>query len=267
MTDTDTTDSEFEHLSLQTIDRCAWLTIERPDQLNSLNRPLLRELNEAISTIDSRDGLRVAAVVGEGRAFIAGADIPTMKRADAAERQSFVELGHEVTANLSGLDIPVVAGVDGFALGGGLEVAIACDIIVASRRAEFGLPETSLGLIPGFGGTQRLARFVGWHRAREMVLTARRVDAAEAHRMGLVARLFDVDVFDNKLDELIDTLTSRAPLATRTAKDVMRRGADQTLEEGLASERDAFVDIIGSEDADEGMSAFLESRDPEFSGS
>jgi enoyl-CoA hydratase len=261
------TDTSFDTLSLDIDDHRASLTIQRPDQLNSLNVDVLRDLDAACEQLAEREALRVLTIEGEGRAFIAGADIPTMKEGDADAREAFVDLGHRVTRNLTRLDVPVVAGVDGFALGGGLEVALACDIVVASRRAEFGLPETSLGLIPGFGGTQRLARFVGWHRAREIVLTARRVDAAEAHQIGLVSRLFDVDTFDDKLDELVQTLASRAPIATRAAKEVMRRGADVGIDEALDGEREVFLNVIDTDDAEEGMAAFLESRTPEFSGS
>lgn len=261
------TQASFNTLSLETDGPRASITIQRPDQLNSLNEETLRELDAACDQLAEDDSLRVVTVEGEGRAFIAGADIPTMKDGDADQRETFVNLGHRVTRNLTRLDVPVVAGVDGFALGGGLEVALACDIVVASRRAEFGLPETSLGLIPGFGGTQRLARFVGWHRAREMVLTARRVDAAEAHRIGLVSRLFDVDTFDDKLDELVGTLTDRAPLATRAAKQVMRRGADLPIDDALDDEREVFLNVIETDDAEEGMAAFLDSRNPDFSGS
>jgi len=257
----------FETLEIEGEDEAvATLSMERPDKLNALNAEVLEELGRALSDLRDRDSLRALVLRGEGRAFIAGADIEAMLEMSPEEGEQFAEKGHDVLGALEAFPVPVLAAVDGFALGGGLEVAVSCDLIYASRRAQFGLPEVSLGIIPGFGGTQRLARFVGWQHAREIVLTARQIDADEAERIGLACRCFEVDNFWERVRNIAELIASRGPLAVRAAKDVMRRGEDSDLEEGLAAERAAFGRLFETEDSNEGMRAFVDGRDPEFRG-
>lgn len=242
------------------------LTLARPDKLNALNAAVLSELEEAAEALHSRDDLRVVVIRGEGRAFIAGADIEAMLEMSREEGEEFGNLGHQTLDAIESIPVPVIAAVDGFALGGGLEVALACDLIYASGRAKFGLPEVSLGIIPGFGGTQRLGRVVGWQRAREMVFTGRQIDADSAEEYGLACATYEVDNFEERVNEVAETIASRGPLAVRAAKRAMRAGQEQRLQEGLAIERDAFGELFDSEDRVEGMEAFTDRRDPEFRG-
>lgn len=259
--------SEFETLGIEGADEpIATVEMQRPDKLNALNAEVLDELGRALDQLRGRDDLRVLLLRGEGRAFIAGADIEAMIEMSPEEGEAFAEKGHETLRALENVPVPVIAAVDGFALGGGLEVALACDLIYASGRAQFGLPEVSLGIIPGFGGTQRLARFVGWQHARELVYTARRISADEAERIGLACQCFEVDNFDERVREIADLIASRGPLAVQGAKEVMRAGEDAPLEEGLKAERETFRELFDTDDRTEGMEAFVDRRDPEFRG-
>ena len=247
-------------------DGIATLTLRRPDKLNALNAEVIEELHAAAEELTADDDLRVTILKGEGRAFIAGADIEAMIEMTPEEGEAFGRRGHETMAAIESIPVPTIAAVDGFALGGGLEVALCCDLIYASGRAKFGLPEVSLGIIPGFGGTQRLARFVGWQRARELVFTARQIGADKAEEIGLVCDCFEVDNFDQRIGEVAETIASRGPLAVRAAKRVMRGGEDLPLEEGLEGEREAFGELFDTEDRVEGMRAFTDRRDADFRG-
>jgi enoyl-CoA hydratase len=240
--------------------------MQRPDRLNALNAEVLDEFAGALDELRDRDDVRAIVLRGAGRAFIAGADIEAMMEMSPDEGEDFAEKGHETLEALENFPAPVIAAVDGFALGGGLEVALACDLIYASGRAQFGLPEVSLGIIPGFGGTQRLARFIGWQHARELVYTARRISADEAERIGLACHCFEVDNFDERVREVAELIASRGPLAVRGAKQVMRTGEDASLEQGLEAERETFRELFDTADRAEGMEAFVDGRDPDFRG-
>ena len=260
--------SDFDTLALtHGEDGVSTLTLQRPDKLNALNPDVLDELKAASEEAGARDDLRVLILKGEGRAFIAGADIASMAEMSPEEAEAFGRKGHQTMAALESLSVPVIAAVDGFALGGGLEVALSCDLIYASGRATFGLPEVSLGIIPGFGGTQRLGRVVGWQRAREMVYSASRIDAETAEEIGLVCDCFEVDTFEAKVREVAASIASNGPLAVRAAKQTMHAGQETPLEEGLELERRAFAELFETDDRVEGLEAFIESRDPEFQGS
>jgi enoyl-CoA hydratase len=259
--------TDFETLSIDEDDGLATLTFERPDKLNAINGQVLEELHEAAERLADRDELRAVILEGEGRAFIAGADIGAMVDMSPWEGEALCRKGHETMDAIESIPVPVIAAVDGFALGGGLEVAVACDLIYASGKANFGVPEVSLGIIPGFGGTQRLARFVGWQRAREMVFTGDTIDADRAESIGLACDVFEVDIFDERVREVAETIASRAPLATRAAKRVMRDGEDLPLDEGLEAEREAFAELFDTEDRVEGMKAFQnQDREADFEG-
>lgn len=256
----------YETLKLETDGDIATLTMNRPDQLNALNLQVIDELGEAVDELEGRDDVRALIVTGAGRAFVAGADIKQMNGFDEDEADAFGRKGHEVMDALAALPFPTIAAVNGFALGGGLELALACDLIYASDKAKLGLPEVGLGIIPGFGGTQRLGRTIGWHRARELVFSGRQVGAEEAREMGLVCRVFPADEFTDKVAEVAEEIASNGPLAVRTAKRVMREGSEMTLDEGNALERGSFGELFGTDDRREGMEAFVERREANFKG-
>jgi enoyl-CoA hydratase len=257
---------ETLELSYDDAGQIATLTVSRPDQLNALNEQVVEDLNAATAELEDNDALRALVVTGAGRAFVAGADIKAMLDFDGPEAIGFAREGHRALDALSQLPFPVIAAVNGYALGGGLELALACDLIYASDKAVFGLPEVGLGIIPGFGGTQRLGRTVGWHRARDLVFSGRHVKADEARDIGLALDVFPHDEFTDKITEVAETIASNGPIAVSAAKRVMREGAEMTLENGNETERREFGDLFATDDRREGMQAFLEKRDADFKG-
>jgi enoyl-CoA hydratase len=241
----------------------ALLTLNRPDALNALDRATLVALERAI------DGARDAAAVvitGAGRAFAAGADIPEMCGFSAEQAETFSRLGHRVFAALEELPIPSIAAVNGYALGGGCELACACDWIYASNKARFGQPEVKLGIMPGFGGTSRLARRVGIAWAKELVLTGEPIVAELAQRIGLVNRVFPADELLDAAVRAGEAIASCGPLAVARAKRVLQQGQDVDPRTAHVLEQNAFGLLFASEDREEGMSAFLEKRDASFRG-
>lgn len=245
----------------------ATITVNRPDALNALNGQVLKDLHSAAEVIHDVGGIRLGVLTGAGRAFVAGADIKAMLEFSAEEALEFSRLGHGAMQAISDLPFPVVAAVNGYALGGGLELALCCDLIYASSKAVLGLPEVGLGVIPGWGGTQRLIRLIGVHHARQLVYSGARVDAEEAREIGLVVDVLDHGTFDDELSQVVDTLVTRGPLALQAAKAAMNRGLDVPLSEGIALEQEAFSKLFGTDDQVEGMKAFVERRDPDFKGS
>lgn len=276
MSDTDTaqvtTDQdeviEFEHLAIEMLeDGIARLVIERPKVLNALNSDVLEELSIAIEALVATEEIKVIIVAGGGdKAFIAGADIAEMANMNSLEARDFSLLGQEVLSKIECCPKPVIAMIQGFALGGGMELALACHLRVASTKARLGLPEVGLGLIPGFGGTQRLTRLCGVGIAREWVLSGDHFPAAEAHRVGVVNRLVEPEELEASTLKLAQTLGSRGPVALQMALDVIRRGLETGQAEGEATEADAFGLIFSSEDMREGTKAFLEKRAAQFRG-
>lgn len=245
-------------------DHVAQLTINRPDALNALNEQVLEDLHDAARKLTGHKDLRAVIVTGAGRAFVAGADIKAMREMDAEQAEAFSRRGHEVMNAIAHIPAPVLAAVHGFALGGGLELALACDLIYASTEAKFGLPEVGLGLIPGFGGTQRLGRLINRHAARELVLTGRTIDAQEAYRIGLALRVFEPDALLDEVSAVADQIVGRGPHAVRAAKRVMARGHDMDLAAALAREQETFGKLFVHDEPEEGLSAHLERRDPNF---
>ncbi len=242
------------------------MTINRPDKLNALSQEVLGDLKAAIEETSRRDDVRAAVITGIGKAFVAGADIAAMRDMDEAQARGFGALGHEVFNTIEHLSFPVIAAVNGFALGGGCELALACDFIYASNKAKFGQPEVGLGIIPGFGGTQRLPRRVGPAMARELIYTGKMIDAEEALRIGLANAVFEPDELLAAATTAAADIATKGPLAVAAAKRLIRDGVDIPLPQANKRERDAFGEGFGTEDQTEGMTAFLEKRPPHFKG-
>jgi len=245
----------------------AILTLNRPDKLNSLDEPLLHELHSAIVTVDEDPAVRVAILTGAGdRAFAAGADIAAMSEMTAPQAKRFAELGHHVGAHIEEGRVPFIAAVNGFALGGGCELALACDFVYASEKAKMGQPEVTLGILPGFGGTQRLARRVGAARAREVCMTGSMVGAQEALRIGLVNAVVPHEELMTRVREVAAKIATRAPLAIAALRRVILRGQDVPLPSANELEATAFASLFGTDDQREGMRAFLAKKEPTFHG-
>lgn len=242
----------------------ALLTLERPDVLNALDRGLLEALEARLAEVAGDAGVRAVVLTGAGRAFCAGADIEAMRAMDVLEAEAFSRLGHRVTAGLEALAVPTLAAVNGVALGGGCELALACDFVYASARARFGQPEVKLGLIPGFGGTSRLVRRVGPAWAKELVLSGEPVRAEEALRTGLANRVFEPDELLDRALETAQAIAARGPVAVRLAKRVIQEGQDADVRVAHALEQHAFAEVFATRDRTEGIDAFLAKRDPEF---
>jgi len=244
----------------------ALLTLSRPQVLNALDRATLEALSRHAETLRTEGTLRAVVLTGEGRAFAAGADIAEMRALDARGAEAFSRLGHSALAALESLPVPVVAAVNGFALGGGCELACACDWIYASTKARFGQPEVGLGLLPGFGGTSRLLRRVGVAWAKELALSGEPIDAATALRIGLVNRSFDPEALLPATLAAAEKMAARGPVAVALAKRVLQEGQDADLRTAHALEQNAFGLVFATRDCEEGMDAFLQKRDPDFTG-
>jgi enoyl-CoA hydratase len=259
--------SEFSTLRVSEQDGIAKIVINRPDKLNALNRAVLDELALAVRDLSRRDGPRVAILTGEGqRAFVAGADIAEMSTMTVAGAKDFADAGHRACRLIEEAPCPFIAAVHGFALGGGCELALACDFIYASDKAKFGQPEVSLGLMPGFGGTQRLARRVGPGRARELVYTGDHINAESALAMGLVNAVVPAGELEERVLAVAQKIAQKAPLSIAASKRVILRGAEIDLVAACELEAQAFSALFCSEDMKEGTTAFLEKRPPSFRG-
>ena len=245
----------------------ALLTLNRPEQLNALSSAMLEALAARVAELAGDAELRAVVLTGAGRAFAAGADIAEMQRMTPLEAEALSRLGHASLAALEALPVPVIAAVNGFALGGGLELALACDFIYAARKAKLGQPEVNLSLIPGFGGTSRLPRRVGPGWARELVLTGEPIASELAERIGLVNRVFDDE--GALLEAALaagQTIAKKGPLAVARAKRVLLEGQDADVRLAHALEQQAFAASFASQDRDEGLAAFVEKRPPRFRG-
>ena len=256
---------EFSYLHYAVEEQVAIITIDRQEALNALNSDLLFELGVAFELAESDHLVRALVITGSGRAFIAGADIAALQQLEGgfAGREAALS-GQDVMSTLAALPFPTIAAINGFALGGGLELALACDLRVAAKGARLGLPEVGLGLIPGYGGTQRLPRLIGAGRALDLILTGRHVSAEEALQLGLVNRLADDALSEAKA--LAATIIKNAPIALGLAKEAVVRGLDVSLYQGLEIEADLFGLAASTEDAREGTAAFLAKRAPTFEG-
>jgi enoyl-CoA hydratase len=245
-------------------DRIGVITLSRADKRNSMTQKMFSELDSAVVKAAGQESLRVLVIKGDGKTFCAGDDLAELVAMDMVQVRDFLIRTQGTFTRLEALPIPVVAAVEGHALGGGLELALACDLIVASADAVMGLPETNLGVIPGLGGTIRLPRRVGLGRAKDLVYSGRMIQADEARNMGLVDAVYPSGEFDDKVGQFAHFLASKSPSALALAKSTINRGMDASLEAGLALEREAFAYCFGLPDAKEGISAFLEKRKPKF---
>jgi len=246
-------------------EQIVWLTLNRPNAGNNINLQLTNELGDACREINQNSAVRVVVITGAGNVFCTGADLNELSSltTDESRRANPASLASNTVA---AINCPAIAAINGDALGAGLELALACDIRIASDNARFGFPETSYGLIPGGGGTQRLPRIIGRGKATEMILTAGLIDAEEAYQAGLVSRVVPVDRLAEEAGGIAERLVSRAPIAVRYAKEAVYKGMDMTLDQGLRLEADLSFLLQTTLDRDKGIKAFLEKRKPQFKG-
>jgi enoyl-CoA hydratase len=240
--------------------------MNRPEAMNALNEKVLRELKEAIAQVRDDPAVRAVIITGEGPAFVAGADIRAMMPKNLIEIREFTQLGHGVMNDIERLERPVIAAINGFALGGGLELALACDIRLASTEARMGFPEVGLGIFPGQGGTQRATRLIGKGRACELIFTGDHISADQAASIGLVNRVVPPQQLMAEAQRLAERIARQGPVAVARAKAAINQAWQTSLDAGLAFELEAVTLTFGTEDQEEGMTAFLERRRPEFKG-
>ena len=252
----------FENIILEKEEGIATLTFNRPDAMNALNIQTRAEFQQAVEDLEADDDIKVVILTGAGRSFVAGSDIKEMKQTTPYGAHNIKRLG-QIVENMTK---PVIAAVNGFCLGGGCEIAMGCDIIIASEKAKFGQPEINLGIIPGGGGTQRLQRLVGGCRAKELILTGDIIRAEEADRIGLVNRVVPVDDLMSTVKEIAGKIASKSPAAVKLAKAAINRGMQTNLESGLAYEYELYSLSLTLEDKVEGVEAFIEKRTPQFKG-
>ncbi|WP_306518913.1 enoyl-CoA hydratase-related protein [Gemmatimonas sp.] len=256
----------YHFLTLDVADRIATITVNRPDKLNALNDATIAELGRAIDEANSRDDVAAVLLTGAGRAFIAGADISELESQSPLEAQRRARVGQAIFRRFETSPKPTVAAINGFALGGGCELAMACHVRIASEKAKLGQPEVKLGIVPGYGGTQRLPRLVGRGAALRLLLTGDMIDATEAFRLGLVDQVVAPDALIATARAMLTAMAANAPLAMAGCIEAVNRGLDVPLDEGCTIESDFFGLLSATADMKEGMRAFLEKRAPDFTG-
>jgi enoyl-CoA hydratase len=258
---------EYKNIIVSVEQEIGMLTINRPKVLNALNMETLREIQAGVQEIRDHAGLRVLIITGAGeKAFVAGADIQEMSQMNSIEALNFSRLGHFTLKMIQDLDRPVIAAVNGFALGGGTEIALACDFIYASENARLGLPEATLGVFPGFGGTQRLPRLIGKGKAKELIYTGKMITAQEAFQMGIVNRVVAPATLMEETKKVASQIAGNGPVGVKLAKMVVDNGFNMDLTEACSLESFAFSLSFSTQDQKEGMQAFLEKRKPNYQG-
>jgi enoyl-CoA hydratase len=257
----------YENIIYEVKDGIATITFNRPKALNALNGALLGELSQALDEIAADEDIRVLVLTGAGdKSFVAGADITELATFNSLSAKSFAQKGHRIIQKLQQLPIAVIAAVNGFALGGGTEISIACDFIYASENAKFGQPEINLGVIPGFGGTQRLPRLIGTNMAKELIFTGKMISAAEALQIGLANKVVPQESLMAEVMKTAGQIASKGKVSMREAKQAINHGMDVDLATGCGLEIDAFAISFASPDAKEGTTAFVEKRKADFKG-
>lgn len=255
---------DYQVLLLEVKDNIALLKINRPKELNALNSQFFYEMNQMLDEIKARDDVRVVIITGEGKAFAAGADIPELSEKNKEQGRQFSRTGQNVFDKIEHFPLPVIAAVNGYALGGGFELASACDFRIASTKAQFGQPEVNLGLIPGFSGTQRLPRMIGDSNALYILMTGENVLAEEAYNLGLVQRLVEADNLMDETYKVAGKIASKGPKAVQLVKEMVRRGKQLNFNDGNVLESKHFGSLFGTEETKEGINAFLEKRKPNW---
>lgn len=254
----------YENLIYEVKDGIAYITVNRPQSMNALSNEVLDELYAAFTAVSKDPEVKAVILTGEGKAFVAGADISQMVSLSTLEGRAMMIKGQNVMNLIESVDKPVIGAINGFALGGGCELAMACDMRIASEKAKFGQPEVNLGIIPGFGGTQRLPRLVGKGMGKYLIMTAEMIDAQEAYRIGLVEKVVPAEELMGAAEKVARTIMSKAPIAIRAAKLSVNNGISLDIRTGVAFEGEALVAPFSSEDKVEGMKAFLEKRPAVF---
>ena len=259
--------AEFKNLIVKNVDDILIVTINREKALNALNKETVMELQQLFSSYWSDVSVKGVIITGAGeKSFVAGADIPELAELNVQDGAKTMERGQYLMKTIQNFPKPVIAAINGFALGGGCELAMSCDIRLASEKAKFGQPEVNLGIIPGYGGTQRLSRLVGRGKATQLIMTGQIIKADEAYRIGLVDEIYSPDELMDKALEMAKTIASKAPLAVSAAKECINRGLDISLTAGCDLEKTNFAMLCESTDKKEGMGAFMEKRTAKFTG-
>jgi enoyl-CoA hydratase len=258
---------ELKNILYEKSEGIATITINRPEKLNALNQETIQEISSTLDDAEKDENIRVVVITGAGdRAFSAGADINEMKGKTPIDLRRSCQRTKEMMNKVEDLEKPVIAAINGYALGGGLELAMACDLRIASEKARLGQPEINIGLIPGWGGTQRLPRFVGKAIAKEMIFTGKMIDAKTAERLGLVNAVVPADQLKAAVKKLAEELSSKPPIAVKLAKQLINNSIETNLRIGMMHESEAFGILSSTEDVKEGIAAFLEKRKPKFKG-
>lgn len=255
---------EYHNILFEVNEGIGYITMNRPTAMNAINTAVLNELEHVLQYISNADDVKCVIITGNGKAFVAGADIAEMSELSTLEGRTMAIKGQRVMETIENLDVPVIAAVNGFALGGGCELAMACDLRIASEKAKFGQPEVNLGIIPGYGGTQRLPRLVGKGTAKYLVFGADMIDANEAYRIGLVQKVVAPEELIPEAEKFAKQVIGKAPIAVKMAKTAINNGMNLDLKSGVAFEAEAYVSTFCSEDRVEGMKAFLEKRPAQF---
>jgi enoyl-CoA hydratase len=253
----------MQHLTYFENNQTAIITFSRPQALNALNSEVFIELNTLLDKLEQSNQIRAVILTGEGKAFIAGADIAEMKGKTEEEAKIFSKIGQDTFQRIENMNIPFIGAINGFALGGGLETALACDFLIASEKAKFSAPEVNLGLIPGFAGTQRLTRAIGVNNARYYLFTAHMFDAYDAQRMGLVQQICPADELINEAMKIAELIATKGPSACKALKSVIQEGQLNGFDAGTNKENTVFGKLFNTE-AQEGMTAFIEKRQPNW---